>query len=152
MGKDDYYARVQELTEEALERLSLLSPSLTDFILHYWTEIQQAANGQLCDEERTSLTNLSFFYFLGTCIDFLFLLHLRHRHVNIYQHELEHILSVMMTHAKTQQDSFAEDHAHGGSEARLHEAGQPHDTPTPFNLLEFEASVRRLKARPGNDS
>lgn len=150
MGKDEFYARVQEMTEDALERLSLLTPGLTEFLLHYWAEIRRAGDGHLPEEERTGLTNLSFFYFLATCIDFLFFLHLRHRHVTIYQHELEHILSVMMTHAKTQQETFARDHAHGAPEPPSHPAGHAHDPRAPFNLLGFAEALRRLKEKSGN--
>lgn len=151
MGQDDFYARVQEMTDEALERLSLLTPGLTEFILHYWAEIQRAGDDHLTDEQRTGLTNLSFFYFLATCIDFLFLLHLRHRHVNIYRHELEHILSVMMTHAKTQQEILAAEHAHGAPEPPFHHTGPPQGPGAPFNLADFAEAVRRLKEKSAND-
>ncbi|MBI4611833.1 MAG: hypothetical protein HY726_22820 [Candidatus Rokubacteria bacterium] len=106
MGKDEYYARVEQLTEGAMERLSRLTPSVADFVLAHYRAIREAAEAHLSGEERTSLTNLSFFYFLATCIDFLFFLHLRHRNVNIYEHELEHILSVMITHARHQKDAL----------------------------------------------
>jgi len=102
MGRDDYYARVEQLTEAALERLALLTPSLSEFILAHYRAIREAGEEHLSTEERHGLTNLSFFYFLATCIDFLFFLHLRHRNVNIYEHELEHILGVMITHARHQ--------------------------------------------------
>lgn len=150
MGKDEFYARVQEMTEDALERLSLLTPGLTEFLLHYWAEIRRAGDGHLIEEERTGLTNLSFFYFLATCIDFLFFLHLRHRHVNIYQHELEHILSVMMTHAKTQREVLAAEHAHGPPEPLAIQPGHIHDPSPPFNLVDFTEALRRLKEKSGN--
>lgn len=137
MARDEYYARVNHLTEAALERLSLLTSSLTDFLFAHYSAIREAGEQHLTEEERNSLTNLSFFYFLATCIDFLFFLHLRHRNVNIYEHELEHILSVMMTHAKQQREEFramADPHAHpapGTSDA------------VQLDWSEFERELRR---------
>ncbi|HEY7677898.1 MAG TPA: hypothetical protein VIG69_12545 [Candidatus Methylomirabilis sp.] len=115
MGKDEYYARVNHLTEAAMEKLSLLTPSVADFLLAHYAAIRGVGEDHLPEAERTSLVNLSFFYFLATCIDFLFFLHLRHRRVNIYEHELEHILGVLTTHARHQREEFraaADPHTH----------------------------------------
>jgi hypothetical protein len=138
MGKDEYYARVDHLTGAAMEKLSLLTSSLTDFILAHYQAIREAGEQHLSEEERNSLTNLSFFYFLATCIDFLFFLHLRHRGVNIYEHELEHILNVMITHARQQREEFkttADPHVHPTA------SGAP-DT-IELNWGEFERELRR---------
>lgn len=134
MGKDEYYEHVNQLTGVALEKLSLLTPSLTDFILANYRAIREAGERHLSEEERTGLTNLSFFYFLATCIDCLFFLHLRHRNVNIYEHELEHILSVMITHARQQREEFkttADPHAH------------PMPESVELDWSEFERELRR---------
>lgn len=144
MGRDEYYARVDHLTETAMEKLSLLTPSLADFILAHYRAIRQAGEQHLSEEERTSLTNLSFFYFLATCIDFLFFLHLRHRNVNIYEHELEHILGVMITHARQQKAEFRA-------------TAEPHTQPTvsgtpetiELNWVEFERELQRYREELG---
>lgn len=144
MGRDEYYARVDHLTTAAMEKLSLLTSSLTDFIVAHYQAIREAGERHLSDEERNSLTNLSFFYFLATCIDFLFFLHLRHRNVNIYEHELEHILSVMMTHARQQKEEFkatADPHAHPTLSGTL-------DT-VELNWSEFERELRRYREELG---
>jgi len=142
MGEDEYYARVNQLTESAMERLSLLSSSFTDFILAHYQAIREAGDRHLAEAERTSLVNLSFFYFLATCMDFLFFLHLRHRNVNIYEHELEHILSVMITHARQQKEAFK-------AAADLH----PHPTGAPdtveLNWAEFEKELQRYREELG---
>jgi hypothetical protein len=106
VGRDEYFARVNHLTEEAMEKLSILTPSVADFLLGHYAAIRGAGEEHVPEAERTSLVNLSFFYFLATCIDFLFFLHLRHRQVNIYEHELEHILGVLTTHARHQREQF----------------------------------------------
>ena len=137
MGKDDYYARVDHLTGAAMEKLSILTPSVADFLLAHYRAIREAGEEHLPEAERTSLVNLSFFYFLATCIDFAFFLHLRHRHVNIYEHELEHILSVLKTHAGHQREELkaGDPHAHAALPGMPDAAG--------LNWAEFERELRK---------
>ena len=140
MGKDEYYERVDHLTAAAMEKLSPLTGSLTEFMLAHYQAIKDAGEQHLSEEERTGLINLSFFYFLATCIDFLLFLHLRHRNVNIYEHELEHILSVMITHARQQREEFkatAGPHAH------------PMPESVELDWSEFERELRRYSEELG---
>lgn len=139
VGKDDYYARVNQLTEAAMEKLSVLTPGLSQFVLANYGAIREAGEQHLTAEERTHLVNLSFFYFLATCIDFLFFLHLRHRHVNIYEHELQHILGVMMTHARHQQQELR---AAADAPAPATALGMPESAA--LDWAEFERELRRV--------
>jgi hypothetical protein len=139
VGKDDYYAQVNQVTEAAMERLAILTPGISEFILANYGAIREAGERHLPPEERNHLINLSFFYFLATCIDFLFFLHLRHRHVNIYDHELEHIVSVMITHARHQRQELR---AAADAAASATALGMPESTA--LDWAEFERELRRV--------
>lgn len=149
MSRDDYYARVDRITDQALETLSVLTPSLTDFIFASHEAIQEAGERHLTEEERTGITNLSFFYLLATCIDFLFFLHLRHRHVNIYQHELEHIFGVLRSHAQKQEEELREAHAHGEPPEAPLPPAKPGAGPPPLDWAAFEREVTRYRETLG---
>ena len=151
MSRDDYYARVDQITDQALETLSVLTPSLTDFIFASHEAIQEAGERHLAPEERTGITNLSFFYLLATCIDFLFFLHLRHRHVTLYQHELEHIFGVLLSHAQKQQEELGAAHAHGGHPEAHPAPGQPGGEPPPLDWAAFEREVNRYREQLERD-
>lgn len=147
MSRDDYYARVDRITDQALETLSVLTPSLTDFIFASHEAIREAGEQHLAPEERTGITNLSFFYLLATCIDFLFFLHLRHRHVTLYQHELEHIFGVLLSHAQKQEEALKAPHAHGEhAEPHLH-PHPPGQEPPPLDWAAFEREISRYREK-----
>ncbi|MGH7318815.1 MAG: hypothetical protein ACRELA_04200 [Candidatus Rokuibacteriota bacterium] len=139
MSQDAYYARVDRITAEVLESLSQLAPGLSDLLFTGYQAIQEAADRDLPGEQRTGLTNLSFFYLLATCIDFLFFLHQRHRGVSIYEHELQHVFGVLLGHAERQQEELAkaEGHAHEIEEPRLPLLGP----------AAFEQEIARLRQR-----
>jgi len=147
MSRDDYYARVDRIADQALETLSVLTPSLTDFIFASHEAIQEAGERHLAPEERTGITNLSFFYLLATCIDFLFFLHLRHRHVTLYQHELEHIFGVLLSHAQKQQEELGAAHAHGEHTEPHPHAHPPGHEPPPLDWSTFEREIARYREK-----
>ena len=141
VSQDEYYARVDEITGEVLEALSRLAPGLSDVLFTGHQAIQDVADRHLTDDQRTGLTNLSFFYLIATCIDFLFFLHQRHRGVSIYEHELQHIFGVLLGHAERQREELA-------SPARAH--GPDPDGSLPLlGPAAFEQEIARLRERLG---
>lgn len=139
MSQDAYYVRVDAVTADILEALSRLAPGVSDVLVTGYQAIQEAADRHLPADQRTGLVNLSFFYLIATCIDFLFFLHQRHRGVTIYEHELQHVFGVLLGHAERQRQELA---ASAG--------GHAHDPEAPLPLLgleAFEQEIARLKER-----
>lgn len=140
MGQDEYYARVDGVAGEVLEALSRLAPGVSDVLFAGHQAIQEAAARHLPADQRTGLANLSFFYLIATCIDFLFFLHQRHRGVSLYEHELQHIFGVLLGHAERQRAALA-------AGEHVHEPAAPAG-PSP-GLAAFEQEIARLKGRLG---
>lgn len=141
MSQEEYHARVDEITGEVLESLSRLAPGLGDVLSTGYEAIQEAAERDLPDDQRTGLTNLSFFYLIATCIDFLFFLHQRHRGVSIYEHELQHIFGILLGHAERQRAELA-------SSAHAHEPDPGGALPL-LGPAAFEQEIARLRQRLG---